>query len=135
MPRGVPNTKTTALEPLIIIQPAADGSLHLNAYQLEDAEVVAMLRKTLLHLVATLSGARVIDLTVPAQAAVTVEPLRVPRAKAPAKAPMKGRPGPKPAQRSSNGRQDAGLHRISDQAEPDDDELDEIDLRELMEER
>lgn len=129
MPRGVPNTKTTALEPLIIIQPAADGSLHLNAYHLEDAEVVAMLRKTLLHLVATLNGARIIDLTVPAQAAVTVEPLRVPRAKAPAKTPMRGKPGPKPAQRSANGRRST----VRDYDE--DEDPDEIDLAELMEAR
>lgn len=135
MPRGVLNktTETTAPEPLIIVQPTPDGRLHLNAYELDDNQIIDMLRRTLLHLVATRNGARVIDLTVPAAAAVAIPPLRVPKATPPKQQPIKNRPGPKPAQRSS-GRQDAGIHRLRDQ-DPDDEDLDDIDLAELMEAR
>lgn len=120
MPRGIPNKKTPALEPLIMVHPTADGQLRLNAYELDDHEVIAMLRRALLHVVATRNGARVIDLTVPAQAAVVAQR---PARKTPAsKPPTRRRPGPKPK-------------RQIPPSPVDGEEMSDEDLRELMEAR
>jgi hypothetical protein len=75
MPRGVRNTPkpspayTAGPSPLIIIQPGPDGT-QFNAYDLDLPQVVDELRRTLVHLVASQAGARVIAHSIPRQAAV-----------------------------------------------------------------
>ena len=75
MPRGYPNKPKTAPDftagpaPLIIIQPGPDGT-QFNAYDLDLPQVVDELRRTLVHLVASQAGARVIAHSIPRQAAV-----------------------------------------------------------------
>lgn len=60
MPRGVPNKKPQAPElapePFIMITPAEDGQLRLNAYSMDAAEVIRNLRLAIVHLVATANG-------------------------------------------------------------------------------
>lgn len=75
MPRGYPNKpkaspiSTAGPAPLIIIQPGPDGT-QFNAYDLDLPQVVDELRRTLVHLVASQAGARVIAHQIPRQAAV-----------------------------------------------------------------
>lgn len=99
MPRGYPaNTKAAPVAtvvpmepaPMIFIEPGLDGSIRLNAYGLDGGEIVEVLRRSLLHLVASQAGVQVISVDVPMRAAVVAHHA------APAK--------PKPAKPSSNGR-------------------------------
>jgi hypothetical protein len=57
-----------------LIEPLVDGAIRLNGYDLEAGEVVDALRRSLIHLVAQRAGVRVINLEVPARAAVVVAP-------------------------------------------------------------
>lgn len=118
MPRGIPNTKkTTDPDPIIIMQPDGDAG-HFNAYGLDLPDVIRALRLSLIHFAAQQAGVTTIEATISPRTAVLATPAARP---APARRP--GRPKTKPAQRSSNGRR---------HVEPDDDELDEIDIEELM---
>lgn len=93
MPRGIPRAKeatltspipapptvpepTTvlvlSLQPLILLQPQADGTV-INAYGLEVAAVIDELRRSLIHLVAMQHG-MTIDVIVPRRAAVVAKP-------------------------------------------------------------
>lgn len=83
MPRGYPNAKAAPAAsaapvvpeepaPMIFIEPAADGSIRLNAYGLHAFEVVDVLQRSLLHLVASQAGVQVISLEAPARAAAVV---------------------------------------------------------------
>lgn len=95
MPRGIPNNKPISPAPLLLIEPEPNGSIRFNAYGLEHTEVIDLLRRTLLHLVATQNGGvQVISLEVPSQAAVVA-------ARRPSK-PRAALPGP-------NGRRPARL--------------------------
>jgi len=103
MPRGYPNPKqpsvapattmATAPAPMMLIEPGADGAIRLNAYGLDAAEMVDVLRRSLLHLVATQAGVQVISLEVPRAAAVVAS-----------RAPSKPTSAPKRPQPSRNGR-------------------------------
>lgn len=91
MPRGYPNKSAApALQspaPMVLIEPAADGSIRLNAYGLGGGEIVDVLRRSLLHLVASQAGVQVISLDVPAHAAVVASKVRATPAKAKAVKP------------------------------------------------
>ncbi len=123
MPRGIPNTKktTTDPDPIIIMQPDGDA-WHFNAYGLDLPDVIRALRLTLIHFAAQQAGVTTIEATILPRTAV----LAAPAARPAPPARRAGRPKTKTAQRSN------GRRQIQ---EPDDDELDEIDLRELMEDR
>ena len=82
MPRGYPNPKSapapaTEPAPMILIEPAADGAIRLNAYGLSAGEVVDALRRSLIHLHAQRAGVQVISLQVPPMPAVAL-PARAP---------------------------------------------------------
>ena len=75
MPRGYPNKSATVAlpdgpAPMILIEPGADGAIRFNAYGLDAGEVVDVLRRSLLHVVASHAGVQVISLEVPMRAAV-----------------------------------------------------------------
>ena len=75
MPKGYPNPKTPPASepaPMILIEPADDGAIRFNAYGLETAQMVDVLRRSLLHVVAMQSGMQVVRLDVPPAAAVVV---------------------------------------------------------------
>jgi len=106
MPRGIPNVKAaqplvvTPEEPapLIFVEPAADGSIRLNAYGMSAGEVVDALRRVLISLHAQQAGVRVVSLEVPARAAPAASS---PAAASPA-APARAKKTPPP--RATNGR-------------------------------
>lgn len=88
MPKGYPTPKTPAPAgdpaPMIFVEPLPDSAIRINAYGLDNGQVIDALRRTLLHLLATQSGVQIISLDVPPQAAIvraTTPPLRVPRGK------------------------------------------------------
>lgn len=58
---------------MIMIQPA-DGGYQLNAYGLDSGQIVDALRLALLHIVATVNGANVIQTTFGRQTAIAVAP-------------------------------------------------------------
>jgi len=107
MPRGIPNVKAAPAvtaapvvneepAPMIFIEPAADGSIRLNAYGLYAGEVVDALRRALIHLRAQRAGVQVISPEVPPRATVRLTP-------APEKFAKPGKPGrngSKPVDRS-----------------------------------
>jgi hypothetical protein len=55
---------------MVLIEPAADGAIRLNAYGLDGGEIVDLLRRSLLHVVAMQAGVEVISVEVPAHGAV-----------------------------------------------------------------
>lgn len=59
--------------PMIMITPA-DGGYQLNAYGLDSGQIVDALRLALLHIVATVNGAKVIQATFGRQTAIAVAP-------------------------------------------------------------
>lgn len=126
MPRGIPNKPKpappapTTPEPLIIMQPEGDG-WQFNAYGLDIAEILRALRLSLIHLAATQAGVTTIEAVISPCNIVMASPASAAR-----RAPAPGK-STKPAQRS-NGRRP--LPRDYDE----DEDPDEIDLRELMEE-
>jgi hypothetical protein len=67
---------------MVLIEPAADGAIRLNAYGLDGGEIVEVLRRSLLHLVASQAGVQVISLDVPAHAAIVASKVRATPAKA-----------------------------------------------------
>lgn len=95
MPRGYPNPKPTPARdpaPMILIEPAGDA-IRFNAYGLDAGQMIDLLRRSLLHLVATQSGLHVVSIEVPPAAAIVLDK--------PAKATTKARATKKP---STNGR-------------------------------
>ena len=86
MPRGYPNKSAAPAAagpaPMVLIEPAADGAIRLNAYGLDGGELVDLLRRSLLHLVASQAGVQVISLDVPAHAAIVASKVRATPAKA-----------------------------------------------------
>lgn len=80
MPRGIPNKQPsppmkadnpTAIPPLILLQPAIDGT-RIDAYGLDPDECIDELRRALLHLVARQAGVTIISEVVSRQAAVVL---------------------------------------------------------------
>lgn len=109
MPKGYPNPQPVpppSPAPMILIEPAAEGtpalragaSVRFNAYGLDPAEIIDLLRRSLLHLVAQQSGIEIITLDVPARAAVVASR---PAAPSKPKTAQPGRNGSKPAPRGS----------------------------------
>lgn len=102
MPRGYPNPKSAPAPasepaPMILIEPA-DGAIRFNAYGLEAGEMIDLLRRSLLHLVATQSDMNVVSIEVPPAAAIVLDkPAGTPK-KPTTKKPTTKKP-------SSNGRQ------------------------------
>lgn len=97
MPRGYPNPKSAPAPasepaPMILIEPV-DGAIRFNAYGLDAGQMIDLLRRTLLHLVATQSGMNVVSIEVPPAAAIVLDK--------PAGTPKK----PTTKKPSSNGRQ------------------------------
>lgn len=95
MPRGYPNKGSAPAgqlgsAPMILIEPGADGAIRLNGYGLDAGEIVDVLRRSLLHLVANQAGVQVISVEVPMRAAVVATPRTSAK--------------PKPSKPSSNGR-------------------------------
>lgn len=74
MPRGVRKVSAAPAAqgpaPMVLIEPAADGAIRLNAYGLDGGEIVDLLRRSLLHVVAMQAGVEVISVEVPAHGAV-----------------------------------------------------------------
>lgn len=119
MPRGIPNTKKTVVtpasaapEPLIIMHPAGDG-WQFSAYGIDLPEVIRALRLSLIHFAAQSAGVMTIEATISPRNALLATPAPMQRAAA----------KPKPGARSNGRRQFA---------EPDDEDLEEIDVEELM---
>ena len=73
MPRGIRNASAAPAAqgpaPMVLIEPV-DGAIRLNAYGLDGGEIVELLRRSLLQVVATQAGVQVISVEVPAHAAV-----------------------------------------------------------------
>lgn len=102
MPKGIPNKSAAPAQPavvepapMIFIEPAADGAIRLNAYGLDGGEIVEVLRRSLLHVVASQAGVQVISLDVPARAAVVASRTPAPKA---IKTPKPSSNGSKPRQ-------------------------------------
>jgi len=114
MPRGIPNPNAPA--PMILIEPAGDA-IRLNAYGLDPGQIVDLLRRTLLHVVATHSGVQVISLDVPPAAAVVAS-------KPPARASKTSKP--KAARPSANGRPSVPTYSLAE-LDLDDDEGEDAD--------
>lgn len=98
MPKGIRNASAAPVAqgpPMMLIEPAADGAIRLNAYGLDGGEIVELLRRRLLHVVALQAGVQVISVEVPARAAVVASRTPAPKA---IKTPKPSSNGSKPRQ-------------------------------------